>query len=675
MRKIILLGVLFVLLLPAVLSFDCSLVSEQDYCYSVQTSDVVNKDAVYSALLYPESSTPNHNVIKKYNGNIDVSSKPYNSNTKSSAYIKNAWISFSWLSPSVYVDDELFVTALTQVHSDYDYDVQLPQNYYANSYPQNSNGDCQRTYSLQSNSAEVNYYFNDEYRGTSEILNIDSSGEIRSELTINVEIEVKHYWWQQKWSWGKKKWFCKYHHTSYGYDSLAISESRDVTLYDQKPIFDVAIIDQYSNTTKGEFSVGNYSTFTLDFEDSRLTKQHYTYSVVFEKQPLHIAFLEAKEVDLTKADNIYIDGNTFYLKNINTCLVTVQDHFSKYSEDCNLVNTSQEHEAITIEKRDVNLNLLWYILIFLGVCYIIYKLLKSQAKKIILPILLLLLLLPTAIAEEKECSITNLGSCVQDTLQDFLLLLFNAPIAPLLAIAYKLLFADVAIHLFKGVWSIITYILSFFYIFFFIYAGYTLLLSNVDPIKRAHAKELLKDTILMIILINGSYYIYDSLLDISVNMSSVIVGMIDPTFFLLPADNILNVGMWILTSMIYVFTLLGTIFFLLFRYIVICLGVIFFPIGIFCFYVPPLKPYGRFIMNLHLLMMFITFFDLLIILACSKLLEMETFSNMKTFIVIACFMIVNYTLWLVTKFAIKRAVNTSLKDDIGRAAKYIAALL
>ena len=71
---------------------------------------------------------------------------------------------------------------------------------------------------------------------------------------------------------------------------------------------------------------------------------------------------------------------------------------------------------------------------------------------------------------------------------------------------------------------------------------------------------------------------------------------------------------------------------------------------------------------------FITFFDLLIILACAMLIEKPLFENFKIVVMINCFSIVNYTLYLTIKFALTKSSMSTVKDDIQQVAKYIALL-
>lgn len=218
------------------------------------------------------------------------------------------------------------------------------------------------------------------------------------------------------------------------------------------------------------------------------------------------------------------------------------------------------------------------------------------------------------------------------------------------------------------------YIISFFYIFLFLYVGYVFLTSNSNPIKRSHAKDMLRNIFLMIVLIQGSYYIYGLLIDLSTILNSVIYSFIDSTFFLITADNITNIALEFVYASTYVIVIFITLLMLVLRYILVSFGVVLFPFAIFCYFIPPLKGYGRFMINALLIFIFITFIDLLIILGGSMMVDIALFENFEILIMITCFSLVNYSLWLAIKFAMKMSVTTSLKDDLNQAVKYIALI-
>jgi hypothetical protein len=302
-----------------------------------------------------------------------------------------------------------------------------------------------------------------------------------------------------------------------------------------------------------------------------------------------------------------------------------------------------------------------------------------------IPVLLLLIifLIPAAFAqepeidpatEENECGLFNLGSCISEKLYGYTLEIINAPITPLLSMVKSLLTAEPGVGLFNHVWSIVRYILSFFYIFFFLYAAYIFLTAYDNPVKRANAKELLKNALIMIVLIQSSFFLYETIVNLGNAMSSGLLSMVDPEFFLITIDNPVNIGLQFVFGMTYSLVLLFTILSLTVRYIIVSVGVVFFPVGIFLYTIPPLRSHGKFILNLLGLFIFITFFDMLIILACSKLIDASLFASFKVLVVIVCFAMVNYTIWLVIKFALNNMISSDIKDNLKQAAKYAAML-
>lgn len=65
----------------------------------------------------------------------------------------------------------------------------------------------------------------------------------------------------------------------------------------------------------------------------------------------------------------------------------------------------------------------------------------------------------------------------------------------------------------------------------------------------------------------------------------------------------------------------------------------------------------------------------MIILGCSMMLKISLFSNIKILVVIACLLLVNYSLWLALKFVVRNSVTDSIKDVINQAIKYITMMV
>jgi len=297
-------------------------------------------------------------------------------------------------------------------------------------------------------------------------------------------------------------------------------------------------------------------------------------------------------------------------------------------------------------------------------------------KRIITILLLFLLLFPAALAaeedEEEKCGLTNLATCIPEKIYEFFIGILNMPIKPLLYFIKNLIAEPVKINIFQGIWTIIIYILSMFYGLLFIYSGFNFLFSGLDVIKREMAKEWLKNTVLMIVLVQASFYLYDLFLQLTSTMTSAVLTMIDEHFFMITADNIINIGLEFILVPAYVVVLLITVIVLAARYIAVSIGAVFVPLGIFLYFIPPLKSYGKFILHFLGMLSVIVFIDAIIILACSMLIEIPLFENFKIIVMIVCFLMVDFTMLLVAKMVIGSSSFDSGKEGLAQAAKYIA---
>ena len=273
-----------------------------------------------------------------------------------------------------------------------------------------------------------------------------------------------------------------------------------------------------------------------------------------------------------------------------------------------------------------------------------------------------------------KCGITNLASCIPLKLYDFLINLLNAPIQPLLNLTNSLLTEPVNLAPFVSLWAIMIYIISLFYGILMMYTGFNFMISGHDVVKRTKAKEWFKNILIMIVLVQASYFLYELVVDVGSLLASGVVGLIDRHFFLITLDNLTNIGLQFFFTFFYVLTLFFTIIFLTFRYIIVAFGVVFLPIAIFLYFIPSLNAYGRLILNFLGICIFITFFDAIIFLVCSKLLEIALFRNFKILVMISAFSIANLLMFYLLFFsAIKSAFKTAEKTAgvIASVAKYV----
>lgn len=274
-----------------------------------------------------------------------------------------------------------------------------------------------------------------------------------------------------------------------------------------------------------------------------------------------------------------------------------------------------------------------------------------------------------------ECSLLNLATCIPQKIYDFILNVINAPIQPLLTFTKSLLTEPVNISIFSSIWAIILYILSLAYGLLLLYSGFNFMLSGHDMVKRENAKGWFRNILIMIILIQASYFIYATVIDLNSLLTTGVINMIDLNFFRLTADNIVNIGLQFFFGIFYVITLIVTVLILSLRYILVAVGVIFIPVGIFLYFIPPLKEYGKLIFNFIGVCIFVTFFDALILLAGAKLVEIPLFANFKIVVMISVFTMANCLMFYLMFFsALKSAFKSGEKiaGTFASVAKYFA---
>jgi len=272
-----------------------------------------------------------------------------------------------------------------------------------------------------------------------------------------------------------------------------------------------------------------------------------------------------------------------------------------------------------------------------------------------------------------ECGITNFASCIPQLFYDFILNLLNAPLQPLLFLVKNLLTEPVNLNLFSSLWAIIIYVISLFYGLLILYSGFNFMISGYDAVKRSKAKDWLRNILVMIVLVQASFFLYQIFVDMGSLLAEGTIGLIKDSFFLLTLDNLSNIGLELIFTGFYVIILLLTVIILTLRYIIVALGVVFVPIGIFLYFIPPLSSYGKLILNFLGICVFLVFIDALILLVSSQLLTISIFQNFKILVMISAFLLIDITMFYLMFFsAIKSAFKTaeSTAGTIGAVAKY-----
>lgn len=254
-----------------------------------------------------------------------------------------------------------------------------------------------------------------------------------------------------------------------------------------------------------------------------------------------------------------------------------------------------------------------------------------------------------------DCGLLNLASCLPQAFFDYLASMLNAPLQPLLTMTQNLLSADVNLQLFSSLWAIIVYVLSMFYALLIIYSGFQFIVSGYDSQKRENAKSWLRNIVIMIILIQSSFFIYELAVQLASVMTSTTLSLVNHNFFLLTIDNVSNVALEIIFFILYIITLLITSLILIIRYGIVAVGVVLFPMAIFSYFIPALRQYGLLILNFLGIAVFITFLDSIFLVGFSKLVDISLFANIKILVMISAFGLINIFMLFIMFFSLVKA--------------------
>jgi len=269
------------------------------------------------------------------------------------------------------------------------------------------------------------------------------------------------------------------------------------------------------------------------------------------------------------------------------------------------------------------------------------------------------------------CGILDLPSCIVDQLTQTVQNLVNAPLAPFLQIIKMLLAQPANIAPFTSLWAVIIYLISIFYGLFIMGAGFNFIVSGHNTEKRERAKEWLQNVVLMILFVQASYLIYSLISDLAAGITSGVINMIDPNFFLITLDNPINIGLEIVLGFTYLLTLLLTIIAFSVNYFLASVGVVFFPFGLFFYFIPPLRDIGRFVINKLIFILFIPFFASLVLLGVSQLLNVGIFSDFKIIFMLSAFLAITILMLILGIVAIFRSIMSVMRSDVARGMLFL----
>ena len=327
MKKLVL--TLFLLLvLPLATAFPCESIPEQESCLVIQNDLELTpeeKEELYNAIISTEF--PDYEFTYNYNTNIEFTDPPEDIQTISSMHVKNAWMKIITAMPSILIDNNLYSQEQGEILTAYNYDIELPSGIQGN--------DCRTTYSISEQTEHLNIYQNNNLIGNDLLqeYTISQDSLFTTELTITVEVRVKHYQGHQgHCNIGEYcPTSCQYSHSNSQTSVITLEDELDLYYYNEKPLGEIILLDELYNSYHGYILAENYTALDLEFQNSEYNLRNYYYDFNFTYQPYYILTIRANEEDSEFINNIIVEEELgFIVSSINNPILTLYNHFNTF---------------------------------------------------------------------------------------------------------------------------------------------------------------------------------------------------------------------------------------------------------------------------------------------------------------------------------------------------------
>lgn len=177
------------------------------------------------------------------------------------------------------------------------------------------------------------------------------------------------------------------------------------------------------------------------------------------------------------------------------------------------------------------------------------------------------------------------------------------------------------------------------------------LFSSINIEQRVKAKEWLKGAIQIIIGVNVSFYLYKLVLELASAITQFMWVTGFEQFF--SPSNYASLDIAYLSF--YLFSISFTAITLFIRHLFLLGGVIFFPIGIFLYFIPPLKNWGKLVFNLIGIFLFMQFLDAIIFIASNQIVQDIASQEFASIVPALAFLIVGVINVLLVLYALFHA--------------------
>jgi hypothetical protein len=242
-------------------------------------------------------------------------------------------------------------------------------------------------------------------------------------------------------------------------------------------------------------------------------------------------------------------------------------------------------------------------------------------------------------------------SVLQSFVADFL--------SSLLFVAKMFIVSNPDISPMLPLWQTIVYIISLFYLILFMVVGFLFLFSSIDAEKRLTAKQWFKNTIIMIVCVAASFYLYDLVLRIG----AAIAGFLWSSEFeaLFQASQLSELNIVLLA--VYSIAVLGAFITFMIRYLFLFAGAAIVPIALFFYFIPPLKPWGKMLLEILFAAILMQIIDVIIFIACQTVWQQFAgVPDSAGWAPLTAFALIAFTNMAIIAFALMKAARTITKQ-------------
>jgi len=178
--------------------------------------------------------------------------------------------------------------------------------------------------------------------------------------------------------------------------------------------------------------------------------------------------------------------------------------------------------------------------------------------------------------------------------------------------AFALILAVPDVNWFCGPYSLVMGIIESLYTLLLMGLGMYYIIRSSDVEGRINAKRWLKNMFLMIMVLTFSFYIFQAILGVNQAIASNLLEQASTDFF--SVQTTLSDFVFAVSILLFANSLaMLTFFTLLMRYLMLPFLLLLFPFAIFFYFIPVTEGFGKFLLKLILLVVFMTSVDALLI--------------------------------------------------------------